>query len=975
MAKNTMTRNIPLEAVCDLTNQQGVANYEGFKAKNSFFMNGRLCPWWRRKADDGYLTGGLSYRTNDDSFSIMKDGKEVMEISRTRYSVEKCESLPSLSPCTNPYPDSDDYVWMDFYSATYEELKDSFIFGCEYENKDAFLITSPKGSSYQSSLFVYTEGAWKCVGYWTSGGKYVFMGHIREEISATTTFWYYKNQVDQKNKKLSKETVEGIPITAGYYVTEFLSFPAKGKIYPTDYDLESANSFFQNNAHTYKLTTKNFTTPPFSRVVPDTSFDYATGEKKSSSSGSSLPGIIVPTLPAPGSISFEDSQGSTSGSDNDFFVIMSYEGDIIRFVINEYDNKFSLFIPKGITAPVYYLNSGRSDGSNCYLVNTNLNVVSFKREILEETTQTRKKSDRYYITRPGKDDAIIQDCARATEVKSLRTLHPENYSKKFGEFAINYVKNQEYSIGHGYKKILQLDEEEILGYTEDSIYYEKDGVNYRLFMERCDRPQFTVLDDDCVVFNTTTYNNAYHLIFDTVFCSSDDWNNRAQWYVTEYSENWRMLNSRLNQNWQTRKKILSVSTQFSSITQRLATRTETVNGEEQRFSDPTKMNVFYIDDSYTCPEGVEYDVFFEDAITSSVGSLVKQGTLSASGFTVAKDEGMIFSEPGTDENQENIPVLGFSFTSFNGSVLVKVGDFAYMCLKQPMLGNTFVPLYQMSETGYSATTYIQFAINGQLFSYYPKTSQIIDSNDQFVCDTSTFVYLGYSSRCAYFYCLMDKSVYTFTGDNTMNRLYPIERLTLQLASVSELDKETKVGDTLNIPSLDFVVVNFKTGFGVLYDSQFCLVSTDKEIPSGTMTVDKNNAAVNVNGTNYSLISQDGYESVPIEFETQFYGDASGESNMVNDAVYFELTNYNGKSEGKITVQTVALVNGAVKEGAKRTISVGKSDFNKAGVARVRYQPDIQECRGFKLKVVSDFEIASMKIGCEAGALAQPKVRM
>ena len=172
-----------------------------------------------------------------------------------------------------------------------------------------------------------------------------------------------------------------------------------------------------------------------------------------------------------------------------------------------------------------------------------------------------------------------------------------------------------------------------------------------------------------------------------------------------------------------------------------------------------------------------------------------------------------------------------------------------------------------------------------------------------------------------------------------------------------------------------MVVNFKTGFGVLYDSQFCLVPTDKEIPSGTMTVDKNNAAVNVNGTNYSLISQDGYESVPIEFETQFYGDASGESNMVNDAVYFELTNYNGKSEGKITVQTVALVNGTVKEGAKKTISVGKSDFNKAGVARVRYQPDIQECRGFKLKVVSDFEIASMKIGCEAGALAQPKVRM
>lgn len=923
MAKNTMPRNIPLEAVCDLTNQQGVANYEGFKAKNSFFMNGRLCPWWRRKADDGYLTGGLSYRANDDSFSIMKDGKEVMEISRTRYSVEKCESLPSLSPCTNPYPDSDDYSWSEFRDGislmTSKDFEGSFVFGCTMDGKDAYLITSPNGSSYVSRLFVWND-SWSCfqrIGKWDSASRYVFFCHVYKTVPPYHIIY---------NKK---DYYFGTELEPGYYITEYSRNP--GGVSTSDGELCSI-------AKTYKLKQSVNFLDIFNTYTPDTSKDFASDEDDA---------IFVI---------------GENGIGRSFYIKQLG----IHNVGKEYYG-LELSNPMGINP---------MGGNSCiFFEKTDTEVTS---------TYTSVKSEnfnRYKFPESGdiSDGTWVSDIMRTNSVQSLRTLHPENYSKKFGEFAINYVKNQEYSIGHGYKKILQLDEEEILGYTEDSIYYEKDGVNYRLFMERCDRPQFTVLDDDCVVFNTTTYNNAYHLIFDTVFCSSDDWNNRAQWYVTEYSENWRMLNSRLNQNWQTRKKILPVSTQFSSITQRLATRTETVNGEEQLFSDPTKMNVFYIDDSYTCPEGVEYDVFFESAITSSVeekgGALEKQGTLSASGFTVAKDSTMIFSEPGTDENQENIPVLGFSFTSFNGSVLVKVGDFAYMCLKQPMLGNTFVPLYQMSETGYSATTYIQFAINGQLFSYYPKTSQIIDSNDQFVCDTSTFVYLGYSSRCAYFYCLMDKSVYTFTGDNTMNRLYPIERLTLQLASVSELDKETKVGDTLNIPSLDFVVVNFKTGFGVLYDSQFCLVPTDKEIPSGTMTVDKNNAAVNVNGTNYSLISQDGYESVPIEFETQFYGDASGESNMVNDAVYFELTNYNGKSEGKITVQTVALVNGTVKEGAKKTISVGKSDFNKAGVARVRYQPDIQECRGFKLKVVSDFEIASMKIGCEAGALAQPKVRM
>ena len=954
MAKNTMTRNIPLEAVCDLTNQQGVANYEGFKAKNSFFMNGRLCPWWRRKADDGYLTGGLSYRANDDSFSIMKDGKEVMEISRTRYSVEKCESLPALSSCPNPYPDGDDYAWSEYPGISYSNMKnDGFIFGFEYNGLPATLVTAKEQSGGYKCYFFQGK---KCLGRWRTPNRINVIAKVSDS---------------EHPRSMTSYGFPDFPlglVWTSWEESAFEKFKGDGRGAPP---VGQCGTFFLKKDNSFLNLA--------GEIIPDNRDLSHQGWNKTSESTTPGGYVLPGDLPIIDAGLEEVGSGSTSTSTEISPLMFAVGwnkviiGEVFEGIVEDSLRWNYLVTIAGLSSYDY---------SWCY-------TRDFHKEGTYTCTPTSAECELYTIkwgtTTGGVDYGKFEDLSNSFSknsvhrIESCSTLHPENYSKKFGEFAINYVKNQEYSIGHGYKKILQLDEEEILGYTEDSIYYEKDGVNYRLFMERCDRPQFTVLDDDCVVFNTTTYNNAYHLIFDTVFCSSDDWNNRAQWYVTEYSENWRMLNSRLNQDWQTRKKILSVSTQFSSITQRLATRTETVNGEEQLFSDPTKMNVFYIDDSYTCPEGVEYDVFFESAITSSVkekgGALEKQGTLSASGFTVEKDEGMIFSEPGTDENQENIPVLGFSFTSFNGSVLVKVGDFAYMCLKQPMLGNTFVPLYQMSETGYSATTYIQFAINGQLFSYYPKTSQIIDSNDQFVCDTSTFVYLGYSSRCAYFYCLMDKSVYTFTGDNTMNRLYPIERLTLQLASVSELDKETKVGDTLNIPSLDFVVVNFKTGFGVLYDSQFCLVPTDKEISSGTMTVDKNNAAVNVNGTNYSLISQDGYESVPIEFETQFYGDASGESNMVNDAVYFELTNYNGKSEGKITVQTVALVNGTVKEGAKKTISVGKSDFNKAGVARVRYQPDIQECRGFKLKVVSDFEVASMKIGCEAGALAQPKVRM
>lgn len=936
MAKNTMPRNIPLEAVCDLGATQKVTDYEGFRGINSFNMNGRLCAWYRKKGDGITLSDTVTAKKYKGGYDIFDNGKKVMSVSDWKYVEEEVSELPSLSLFQNPYPEAA-YFWTEYPGISYSNMKDDgFIFGFEYNGLPATLVTAKEQSGGYKCFFIQNR---KCLGSWTAPDRINVIAKVSdsEHLRSMTDYGFpdfplglvWTSWQESAFERFNGTNSPGVP-PVGQCGTFFLKkdnpFLSLGKIIPDNRDL----------SHQGWNTTSGSTTP----------------------GGYVLPGGLSPIDVGIGIIGEES--GSTTTTEAPLMFAVGWN----KVIIKDSDWHYLVTI-SGMKSLDYMPCNGRSfkeEGTyTCTFTSAECELYTIKWE-----TPARTAID--YSYHEDLSNSFSKDSVH--RIESCSTLFPENYSKKFGEFAVNYVKNQEYSIGHAYKKIIQLDEHELLGYTGDSVYYKNGGKIYRLHVVETDELDYSILDGNIIIFNTTDYKNAYDMTFGNVFCSSDDWNNRAQWKLKAYSENWRMLNSRLNQNWQTQRKIVGTSDQLNSVPQRIAVRTE----GETTVSAPSNMEVFYIDDSYTCPEGVEYDVFFESAITSSVGSLVKQGTLSTKGFTVAKDEGMIFSEPGTDENQLNLPILGRSFETYNGTTIIKVGDFSYTALKQTMLGNLVVPVYQFLEKGYSATDYAMFAINGTLYSYYPKTNQITDSDGLFVCDTSTLVYLGYSTRAAYFYCKMDRGIYMFTGANEMQRCFAVETRTLVLAPFKD-GSTSERGDTLNLPSLDLLAVNLGDGFAVLFGSQLCVVDSEERIGAGKMRLDKSRGTVQAGGYDWSLIHRDGYESVPIEFETQFYGDASGESNMVNDAVYFELTNYNGKSEGKITVQTVALVNGTVKEGAKKTISVGKSDFNKAGIARVRYQPDIQECRGFKLKVVSDFEIASMKIGCEAGALAQPKVRM
>ena len=238
-------------------------------------------------------------------------------------------------------------------------------------------------------------------------------------------------------------------------------------------------------------------------------------------------------------------------------------------------------------------------------------------------------------------------------------------------------------------------------------------------------------------------------------------------------------------------------------------------------------------------------------------------------------------------------------------------------------------------------------------------------------------YVGFSTHCAYFFSEWDKSVYLFEGDNTLKKFVPLERYNLAYSVYEDVAKI----DVLNISSLDVVIVNLDTAILVLFDSQYVIIETGKV---NAWSIDETRGTFIVNGVMYSLIKsalnygnvdENEITAIPIKIETQFYGNPDNETNTINDCVYLNVDNLMSLSHGSVKIKAVGLCNNQIVESEEKTVNLRTEDFNKLSECLIKYQPKLQECKGFKLFIESDFEIASLKIGISQGAMNQTTNRI
>ena len=404
---------------------------------------------------------------------------------------------------------------------------------------------------------------------------------------------------------------------------------------------------------------------------------------------------------------------------------------------------------------------------------------------------------------------------------------------------------------------------------------------------------------------------------------------------------------------------------------------------------PNSITPFYVDENYSCPVYLdqnlierkqEYTVFFPANAPFDSGNvdLSKQGDLSVDGFDVDPDTGYIFAVPEDNSQYQRIPaLLDTQYLVYLNSIVIIRKDGNYIGMWDARIANYVLIFLNESESEPIKKGDSVFVINGIQYTYFAESSRIVDYNGNFVCNADLLQYVGFSTKCAYFYCEFDRAIYVFEGDNSVRKLVPMERYKPSLSVYEDVEAI----DTLNIPSIDIVIVNLDTAVLILYGEQYVILETGTV---NSWSIDEQRGTFIINGIMYSLnksalafgnIEANEITPIPIAIETQLFGDPENETNMINDCLYLTVDNLQNVANGTVKIKAVGLCNGKIVKADEKEMKLKNEDFNELSQLLIKFQPKIQEAKGLKFYIESDFEIAEMKVGTSAGAMNQTTKRI
>ena len=971
MANNSLIRKVPLLGNCDLTNfHSDIHNYEGFETDNSLFLNKRKINWWKREAD-GSEFSGLHALINGDYFDIYKGSNKLGHISRNYYKLESVSATEyrnySLSQVTNPLPSNKNYK-------------------CFYKRGNISIEGNP-------------------------------FDYVIRECGNHTVVW------DKQHKSLKCYNLDGTyTIEKPTYVWDM-----NGTRLLADYvDFFYAETAYDINIHSVKITI-----PQGYVYVCMKNGNAGAGLLLNPETGSFSPCEPILMNEEPASSYFVDNLNPLAHG------ALGHLYDLGR--VSGFDINYSISVINGIIYVIFYAGWYTSLPAGKTFVISKQGTEIIREEIQNEGFDSKPVASSVtdFDTSEYPCKAMLRMSLQGTirksvEFNSTHTYQIFNYSKKYGKWAVNFVNNVAQNIAHDFKKLYEIkgDEEEgvvtdIDGYDDNYIFFHFAENYYRISIAKADNIHDVVktFNGIYVLFNTTSYLNAIYLRNNTWFCSCDDWNDRLNWL--QASQEYQLLesSSRLNDKWQIANNVESVSTQYYLLQRIFPVTcvrvtafpdTATWDGSQYVFdancnrvntdgwdighslagyyegtefnSIPTAITPFFVDSNYTCPiyadqNGIarnqSYTVYFQKVLNiSQAQNAVKQGMISAGGFLVSIDEGDIYTSPPSSFQQQETPcLLDTEYVVYESSVLAIKPDTqsSYQLMRNSQLGLWVFVYLTTTEAPVSAGDSV-FVINGVEYVYKAESEQIQDYTGAWIANTNMLLYIGFTSTKAYFYSKFDKNVYAFKGDNSFEKVISLERFPLSYSASGQ-------PNTLYMSSIDVLFLNLITAVLVLYDNQFILLDT------GTVNsweLDYRTSCLNVNNVLYSLVKSTLEENntqnfeisaIPIKFTTQLYGDPENETNMINDCLYLTIDNLHNLAKGTIKIKAEGLCNGKIVKGEERIMKLKNEDFNELSQVLIKFQPKIQEAKGLKFYIESDFEVAEMKIGTSQGAMNQTTKRI
>lgn len=230
------------------------------------------------------------------------------------------------------------------------------------------------------------------------------------------------------------------------------------------------------------------------------------------------------------------------------------------------------------------------------------------------------------------------------------------------------------------------------------------------------------------------------------------------------------------------------------------------------------------------------------------------------------------------------------------------------------------------------------------------------SNTEAIISIKGFRFLGNTTKVAFFYSELKKSVYAFYGDRTLEKLYDcteIKNIKHTFFNPINYNIYIATDDYIYVIDDDTVYrieisgtksMNFSDRFIYVYaEDNLYILSYEKPSES------------------YLFNTLNTFKKIPIKLETQLYGVGNNIKSVV-DCIYLRLFNDDIVEQGtlKLSVKTLTDKGESTEE---KAFTINASDWDKeSNTFYIRYQPKNQECLGMSVNIVSDFAIADFDIG-------------
>lgn len=230
------------------------------------------------------------------------------------------------------------------------------------------------------------------------------------------------------------------------------------------------------------------------------------------------------------------------------------------------------------------------------------------------------------------------------------------------------------------------------------------------------------------------------------------------------------------------------------------------------------------------------------------------------------------------------------------------------------------------------------------------------SNTEAIVSIKGFRFLGNTTKVAFFYSELKKSVYAFYGDRTLEKVY-------DCTEIKDINYTffNPINYNIYIVTDDYIyVIDDNTVYRIEisgtksmnFSDKFIYVYTEDNLYILSYEKPSESYLFNILNT---------FKKIPIKLETQLYGVGNNIKSVV-DCIYLRLFNNDIVEQGtlKLSVKTLTDKGESTEE---KTFTINASDWDKeSNTFYIRYQPKNQECLGMSVNLVSDFAIADFDIG-------------